>query len=569
MRLPVREVSLSLKAKVSLLVAVAVVAAVAPAGFALWVAHDLGRSIDAIHREKITPLIGLQGIEEFLREAELRIPGVMTGWFSGPGSKAYIESALPRVRRLWDEFRSRTLEGKAAGLGRDFDEAFGRFQQLVPRLEEALASEDKSLLAKVGDEWLDVKAKLFKPLDGLLTAARDDVAGEVEAAEARLRRAVLTIGVGLGVFLPLVLAVSFTLLRGITGPLRRTVSLLRDLAQGEADLTTRLDDRKRDEVGELSRWFNAFMDKLHDLVGQVKATVAQVASASQQISSASEALSSATQQQASSLEETAASLEEMTGTVKQNADSATQVSQLAATSRDTAHQGRQVVASAGESMAEITHVSRRMADIVTVIDEIAFQTNLLALNAAVEAARAGEQGRGFAVVAAEVRGLAQRSAAAAKEINALIRDSVGKVRSGAALVDESGNALDNIVTSVGHVTGIIAEIAAASREQSKGIEQVNRAVMQMDESIQQNASQTEELSSTAQALAGQAHHLYGLVSRFTLTGDHAGGPAQPVSHAPVPPAAAPRPGRKHPAPGRAAAGAKGAAPPGEGDLEEF
>ncbi|MGH7263534.1 MAG: methyl-accepting chemotaxis protein [Candidatus Rokuibacteriota bacterium] len=356
-----------------------------------------------------------------------------------------------------------------------------------------------------------------------------------EAAASWLWSIVVTSVVGA---FALAATVSLFLSRSIVRPLRQTVTLLRGIADGEGDLTRRLGVGGRDEVGELARCFNQFMDKLHDVVSQVKATALHVTGAAQQLSSASEYLSTGAQEQASSLEETAASLEEITGTVKQNADNARQANQLATGSRDTAQSGRQVVSAAMAAMAEITQSSRRIAEIITVIDEIAFQTNLLALNAAVEAARAGEQGRGFAVVATEVRSLAQRSAAAAREIKALIRDSVAKVEDGSTLVTRSGQTLEEIVASVKRVTDIIAEITAASQEQSQGIDQVNKAVGQMDQVVQQNASQTEELSTTAQTLARQAQQLQRLVWRFKLMDE----PPSPTPAPAVPAAPVSRPG---------------------------
>ena len=259
----------------------------------------------------------------------------------------------------------------------------------------------------------------------------------------------------------------------------------------------------------IARWFTRALI-------EVSAIADTVASASQQLAAAAEELSSGAQEQASSLEETAASLEQITGTIQQNADNAQQANQFSCNSRDVAEKGGEVVGRAVQGMREINTSSKKIADIITAIDEIAFQTNLLALNAAVEAARAGEQGRGFAVVAGEVRNLAQRSAAAAKEIKGLIQDSVTKVENGSELVNQSGQTLDEIVSSVKRVTDIVAEIAAASQEQAGGIEQVNRAVTQMDQVTQANASQTEELSSTAESLAAQAAQLQEVVSQFNL-----------------------------------------------------
>jgi methyl-accepting chemotaxis protein len=314
----------------------------------------------------------------------------------------------------------------------------------------------------------------------------------------------------------LAVGLSLFLARAIARPLGQTVEVLKDLAQGEGDLTKRLAVRTTDEVGELARWFNTFVDKLHHIIGQVKSGADQVALATQQLSAASGQLSAGTQEHASSLQETAASLEQITGTVQQNADNTRQANQLALRSCDIATKGGQVVTAAVSAMATITKASQQIAEIITTIDEIAFQTNLLALNAAVEAARAGEQGRGFAVVAAEVRNLAQRSAAAAREIKTLIQDSVQKVQAGSELVNQSGHTLGEIVAAVRGVTDIIAEIAAANQGQSQGLAQVNLAVTQMDQVVQSTAAQTEELSSTAAGLAVQAQQLQALVSRFKL-----------------------------------------------------
>ena len=304
--------------------------------------------------------------------------------------------------------------------------------------------------------------------------------------------------------------------RGILRPLQETVELLRDIADGDGDLTKRLHVRSQDEVGELARWFNTFVEKLHDVFLGVRDAAAHLTSASQQLAAGSGQLSSGAQQQASSLEETAASLEEMTATVKRNADNARQANQMTVGTKAVAERGGQVVEQAVAAMGAITAASKQVAEISATIDEIAFQTNLLALNAAVEAARAGEQGRGFAVVASEVRALAQRSAAASKEIKALITSSVTRVEDGAKLVNQSGQSLAGIVADVKKVADLVAEISAASQEQATGIEQVNKAVTQMDTVTQQNAAQTEELSATAQTLAAQAEDLSAQVVKFTL-----------------------------------------------------
>jgi methyl-accepting chemotaxis protein len=267
----------------------------------------------------------------------------------------------------------------------------------------------------------------------------------------------------------------------------------------------------------MSRGVNHLADNMADIVRRVKIAASEVYRGAEEISAGNANLSQRTEEQSSSLEETASSMEEMTSTVKQNADNAGQANQLATAARDQAEKGGAVVAQAVRAMAEINDASRRIADIIGVIDEIAFQTNLLALNAAVEAARAGEQGRGFAVVASEVRNLAGRSATAAKEIKDLIQDSVRKVQDGSLLVTQSGQTLEQIVASVKKVSDIVAEIAAASREQSSGIEQVNRAVMQMDELTQQNAALVEQATASSQAMADQARQLNEMMSRYRVS----------------------------------------------------
>jgi methyl-accepting chemotaxis protein len=285
----------------------------------------------------------------------------------------------------------------------------------------------------------------------------------------------------------------------------------------DGDLSARIPiGGKTGEIEALCRGVNAMLDNTVELVRRVKTAAAEVQTGAEEISKGNLNLSQRTEEQASSLEETASSMEEMTSTVRQTADNAGQANQLAMAARQQAEKGGAVVNSAITAMGGINSASKKIADIIGVIDEIAFQTNLLALNAAVEAARAGEQGRGFAVVATEVRNLAGRSATAAKEIKALIQDSVARVDAGSKLVDESGRTLEDIVSAVKKVTDIVAEIASASREQSSGIEQVNKAVMQMDQTTQQNAALVEEASAASQAIVEQAQALNGMIARYKV-----------------------------------------------------
>ena len=302
--------------------------------------------------------------------------------------------------------------------------------------------------------------------------------------------------------------------RSIVRPLQRVVEGADALAQG--DLSIKIAVSRQDEVGMLADSLNRAIAQLAHIVGGVKQASLSISSATQQLATGNTDLSQRTEEQAASLQETASSMEQLTATVRQNADNAQQASTLADAASGIAQRGGEVVGRVVDTMRGISDSSTRVAEIISVIEGIAFQTNILALNAAVEAARAGEEGRGFAVVAGEVRTLAQRSATAAKEIKELIGDSVDRVQAGSQLVEETGNTIAEIVQSVRRVTDIVNEISAASLEQSTGIEQVNQAVGQMDQVTQQNAALVEEASAAAHSMAEQAHALREAVSVFKV-----------------------------------------------------
>src|SRR5258706_1727669 len=287
--------------------------------------------------------------------------------------------------------------------------------------------------------------------------------------------------------------IAFYLNRVVSRPIRRLQADMKRVSEGDLTVSIDIGTNQRDEIAELAEVLKATMGRLRDSLKRVPAAAESVYSGSQHLSGASEQLSASAQAQASSLEETAASMEEMTSTVKHNADNALQVDKLAAESATAASESVTMATSLQRSMDLINGSSNKIADIIGVIDEIAFQTNLLALNAAVQAARAGEQGRGFAVVAAEVRNLAQRSAGAAQEIKGLVQDSVQRVDEGSKLVNQSGAALEGIVAKVRSVAELVSEINASSQEQASGIEQVNRAIVHMDGSTQSTAAQAEKL----------------------------------------------------------------------------
>jgi methyl-accepting chemotaxis protein len=428
----------------------------------------------------------------------------------------------------------------------DIDAASKRISDVQKRFE-ALINEpsERALFDKVGvfrKTYIDARTAAFKAkasgdmeastqlLNTKMAPALESYVGSINAVlvyeKEKIDRSAAAIASGyqtgrlimvlLGsVALALGALLAWTLTRSVTRPLQDAIAIANDVAAGDLRRTIIVD--RKDETGQLLQALKGMTASLVKIVGEVRTGTDAMATASSQIASGNMDLSSRTEEQASSLEETASSMEELTATVKQNADNARQANQLALAASDVAAKGGAVVSHVVDTMGEINRSARKIEDIISVIDGIAFQTNILALNAAVEAARAGEQGRGFAVVATEVRSLAQRSAAAAKEIKALIGDSVDKVTTGTKLVDEAGVTIREVVASVDRVSQIVSEISAASNEQSAGIEQVNQAISQMDQVTQQNAALVEEAAAAAESLQDQAARLAGLVSVFQMS----------------------------------------------------
>ncbi|MDT8385392.1 MAG: methyl-accepting chemotaxis protein [Gammaproteobacteria bacterium] len=446
---------------------------------------------------------------------------------------AVIEMMRPRqaeLRQIWPGFDINTLVGSCIDV----------FHK-NPAHQRALLSDPRRLPAKaemrVADVEFEVNATMITGPNGEymgnmvewrdITEQKDaerQIQGMIEGAVAGQLNNRIDVDKYVGFLKGLGEGIN-NLMDAVVEPVQETRRVISGLAEG--DLTQSMDGEFQGEFAELRDAVNATMNKLMSMVTEIGTASGTIASAANEISQGTADLSQRSEEQASSLEETASSMEELTGTVRQNADNAREATQLASGARDEATKGGEVVGKAIAAMSEINSSSKKIADIIGVIDEIAFQTNLLALNAAVEAARAGEQGRGFAVVAAEVRNLAQRSASAAKEIKTLINESVEKVGEGSKLVDQSGETLSQIVNSVKKVSDIIAEIASASQEQASGIDQINKAVVQMDEMTQQNAALVEEAAASSEAMNDQAAALDDLMGFFN-TGDNNRRAAAPV-----------------------------------------
>ncbi len=461
-------------------------------------AADIGKMHDSIRGNIVTYILAFErGESDWLDRTEkkyaadkkllLSALAAIDAAQATPEVRATIATAKPVLEAYVRDADKRIVDAKSNLIGviaeiPEFEKSFNRTGDALKKLSEAVQKEN-----------------------GLFQEQSQSMAG---SAAVMVAMAVLIGLIAVG-------AVSIWTHRLISRPIDQVLRATEDLRTGEGDLTRKLPSMPG-EFGQLSKSMNGFVGQLHDLIAQVAINAGEIANAARQISAGNTDLSARTEEQASTLEETASSMEEFTSTIRQNADNTKLANGLALSASDAARKGGSIAAKAVEKMAAINSSSRKIGEIISVIDSIAFQTNILALNAAVEAARAGEQGRGFAVVAGEVRALAQRSAAAAKEIKELISNSVDQVGEGTQLVNEAGTSMQNIVVGIQQVTEIINDISVASHEQATGIEQVNRAIVQMEDVTQQNAALVEEAAAAAESMREQAEVLSELVSRFKL-----------------------------------------------------
>jgi len=516
--------NMNISKRLNLGFAIILFSAIAVIALSIWRLHAVAETTQAMMEK---PLAKERLVSDWYRTIHTSVRRTTAiAKSADPSLSAFFAEDAATATKLSNE-QQKTLEGL---LSSDKEKAL--FAQLGTVRKSYIVARDAISKAKADgnvDEAARILAKDFPAaakgyldaLQQLLDLQRssiDDIAASIHTQYSQSRNLLVAFGVLLFVAGWMF---AWRLALSIIRPLKQALGIAETVASG--DLSSHIDTSRKDETGQLLRALKTMNDNLQRIVGQVRSGTDTIATASSEIASGNMDLSTRTEQQAGSLEETASAMEELTSTVKQNADNARQANQLAVSASEVAVQGGSVVGQVVDTMGAINESSKKIVDIISVIDGIAFQTNILALNAAVEAARAGEQGRGFAVVASEVRSLAQRSASAAKEIKELIGDSVDKVDSGSKLVEQAGATMAEVVASVRRVTDIVGEISSASQEQSEGIEQVNRAIAQMDETTQQNAALVEQAAAAAQSLQDQAATLTQVVGIFTLDSAHATG----------------------------------------------
>ncbi|MFL6716192.1 MAG: methyl-accepting chemotaxis protein [Burkholderiaceae bacterium] len=478
--------------------------------------------METLYHERLVTISEINRVSGLMNRNQILLARAMTADSSKVGGLlSELEANRKHIDALWSAYAKTTKQPGEQTLADQFAAARKAYLDdgLVPAMQAVRGEDTGHAIELLHGPVSTLLAPTQAAIDALIKLQSDGAKADFERSQnvyvwvRNTCSAAVLLGMLLAVF------IGVRLVRAITGPLDEAVRIASAVASG--DLTQDIPVRANDETGKLMQALKRMNDSLVDIVGRVRTGTDTIVSASSQIATGNLDLSSRTEQQASSLEETASAMEELNSTVRQNEDNARQANQLALAASDVAVRGGAVVSDVMRTMGAINTASHRIADIIGVIDGIAFQTNILALNAAVEAARAGEHGRGFAVVASEVRSLAQKSASAAREIKSLITDSVSQVEGGTKLAQQAGATMEEVVASVRRVTDMMGEISSASAEQSAGIGEVNDAITQMDQVTQQNAALVEQAAAAAGALQEQAQHLLKAVQVFHMHGGEA------------------------------------------------
>lgn len=479
-------------------------------------ASQIAANTSLIYQDRLVPLQHLANVNSLMLQNRVLVTEMMQAPGRLPQLNEVMAGNVEQVTKAWKAYASSQMGPDKSRLAANFIELRGRY------VKEGLLAARDAVKAGAAEQAQQIYAEKIVVLgkqtqdamDKLIATQVDEGAKDFASAQAGHSQVLWVSAVGALVAISLAAWLAWAVSRSITVPTRQALALAEQVAAG--DLSASLHATGRSEIAQLLNALGRMTESLRSIVGQVRDSSESISTGSAEIATGNADLSQRTETQASNLEQTAATMEELSSTVRNNAQTAAQANELAHSASAAAGRGGAVVGDLVTNMAAISQSSNRIAEIIGVIDGIAFQTNILALNAAVEAARAGEQGRGFAVVASEVRSLAQRSAAAAREIKSLIGDSQTKVESGNRLATQAGDAMQDIVQEVGRVSNLIGEIASASGEQSRGISQVGEAVGQLDQVTQQNAALVEESAAAAESLRNQAQQLAELVASFRL-----------------------------------------------------
>lgn len=508
---------LKISTRLTLLISVLSVLLIGIGAIGLFGISQSNDALKSVYEERSVPMAQLGEIDYLVQRNRVLVMDMLLQPAQVDRRNKELRGNIEKISTIWGAYTAARLQPDEARLAEAFALARKAYVQegLLPVADAVLTGNTQAALAAYTLRVSQLAPATQSGVRALVKLQLDGAKGQFSAAVVRYTTVRLW-AVG-SILAGLLFAFAFgaALIGGISRSLRHAVAVSGAIAQGDLNLT--VDSRGEDEVAQLLKALAAMQKNLATVVSEVRSGSEGVASASAQIASGNNDLSARTEQQASALQQTASSMEQLSATVKQNADNARQANLLARSASTTAIRGGDAVAQVVDTMKGIHDSSRKIADIIGVIDGIAFQTNILALNAAVEAARAGEQGRGFAVVAGEVRSLAGRSTAAAKEIKGLINASVDRVALGSVLVDQAGATMTEVVNGIRRVTDLMGQISAASNEQSQGVSQVGEAVMQMDQATQQNAALVEQMAAAASSLKSQAQELVGTVAVFNLS----------------------------------------------------